>query len=88
LENLVVAQLVRKLLTGYGPEGSFHCSQEPDADPFPETRNQTGSSQPVSLSFVLIRARKSRVRFPTRLLDFSIDLILLAALWPEGRLSL
>jgi hypothetical protein len=37
LENLVVAQLVGKLLSVYGPEGSLRCSQDPATDPYPET---------------------------------------------------
>jgi hypothetical protein len=36
----------------------------------------------------ILQGGRSRVRFPLRSLDFSIDLILQAAVWPWGRLSL
>jgi hypothetical protein len=36
----------------------------------------------------MLQARISRVQFPLRSLDFSIDVIFLTALWPWGRLSL
>jgi hypothetical protein len=36
----------------------------------------------------MLQTGSSRVRFPIRSLDFLIDLILPAALWPRGRLSL
>jgi hypothetical protein len=36
----------------------------------------------------LYEIKSSRLRFPMRSLDFSIDLIVPAALWPWGRLSL
>jgi hypothetical protein len=36
----------------------------------------------------MLQTGRSRVRFPIRSLDLSIDLILPAALWPWGRISL
>jgi hypothetical protein len=36
----------------------------------------------------MLKAGRSRVRFPRRTLDFPIDIILLRALWPWDRLSL
>jgi hypothetical protein len=47
-----------------------------------------GASSNVVDWGTMLLAGRSRVRFPIRLLDFSIDVILPAALWPWGPLSL
>jgi hypothetical protein len=54
----------------------------------PEGSSQTGARGSLVGWGTILQAVWSRVPFPIRSLDFSIDLVLPATLWPWGWLSL
>jgi hypothetical protein len=47
-----------------------------------------GKQPPVLIECTVLQIGRSLVRFQTVSMNFSIDIILLIALWPWGRLSL
>ena len=58
----------------------------------PRSRNSGQSLKKLMTNIYILgtalQVRRSRFRFPMVSLEFFIDIILLAALWPWGRLSL
>jgi hypothetical protein len=62
---------------------------EYDFNPEVHLLNNTGQCKDIAAVLgTMLQAGRSRVLFPRRSLAFSVDLILLASLWPWGRLNL